>query len=127
MVQQSADDVVDIARYRRSEHENEGEIQTSMTTDNRRKEERSKADPKELKQNFIPLSESAMVDQTKERSILPNLKRKPLLMRCIQQQDTYRLGHSDHEPPYTVPYVRWCERTGVERLPPTRSFTIVDF
>jgi hypothetical protein len=21
------------------------------------------------------------------------------------------LGQSDHEPPYTVPYVRWCERT----------------
>jgi hypothetical protein len=30
------------------------------------------------------------------------------------------LGHSDHEPPYTAPYVRWCERTGAERLPPTR-------
>ena len=30
-------------------------------------------------------------------------------------------GHSDHEPPYTVPYVRWCERTRAERLSPTRS------
>ena len=25
-----------------------------------------------------------------------------------------------HEPPYTVPYVRWCERAGAGRLPPTR-------
>ncbi len=28
-----------------------------------------------------------------------------------------------NEPPYTVPYVRWCERTGAEKLPPTRFWT----
>jgi MFS family permease len=32
----------------------------------------------------------------------------------------YIPGQSNHEPPYTVPYVRWCERTRAERPSPTR-------
>jgi len=31
-----------------------------------------------------------------------------------------------HEPPNTEPYVRWCGRTGVARLPPTRCPEVTD-
>ena len=75
MVQQAADDVVGAALVsrRRSEHENEGKIQTSMTTDNRRKEERSKAETEESGRNLVPLPKSATVGKAERQlSILPS-------------------------------------------------------
>ena len=81
-----------------------------MTTENRRKEEHSKAKTEEPRESLAPLLNGATVDKTgKEISNLPS-----------GHDAYYDLGHSNHEPPYTVPYVRWCERTGAGRLPPTR-------
>ena len=77
-----------------------------MTTENRRKEE-YEAKTEDSGQNLAQPTNSAMVDKAeREESILPDNV----------------LGHSDHEPPYTVPYVRWCERTGALKLPPTRFY-----
>jgi hypothetical protein len=96
-------------RHRRSERENKGKIWTSMTAENRRNEEQSEAEAKESRESLVPLLKSAVAVKT-ERStaFLPG-----------------KLGSSDHEPPYTVPYVRWCERTGADWLPPTRSLGVV--
>ena len=52
---------------------NEGKIQTSMTTDNRRKEEESKSKTEESRENLVPLANSAVVDKAERNtSILPS-------------------------------------------------------
>jgi hypothetical protein len=74
-----------------------------MTTENRRKEEQE-AKTEDSGRNPVQPANSAMVDKVeREESILPGVR-----------------GHSGHEPPYTGPYVRWCERTEALWPPPTQ-------
>ena len=74
MVQQSADDVVGIARCRRSEHENKRKRPNFMTTKNCRKEEKSKAKTEETRESLLTPPNSAMVDKTgKQTSFLPSI------------------------------------------------------
>src|SRR5262249_14696336 len=75
--QQSADDVVGIEKCRRSEHKTKERTQTSMTTDNRRKEEQSEAKAEESRESLIPLPKSAVVDKAeRDISILPSYHSK---------------------------------------------------
>ena len=40
------------------------------------------------------------------------------LCHCLTNSENFNVLR---EPPYTEPYVRWCERTGEATPPPTRS------
>jgi hypothetical protein len=72
-MQQSADDIVGIFFYRRSEHEHKEKTDISMTADNSRKEEKSKAQAGKSEESSVPFPNSAMADKTvEEKSFLPS-------------------------------------------------------
>lgn len=66
--------------------------QTSMTTDNRRKEEQSEAKTKESRESLVPLSNSAMADKVeRETSILPSKQHCTYIPKIERMVNDYNI------------------------------------